>query len=276
MPAYIKRLTATGLVDVAYSATSLSDAATRESQAGVYTVSNTYHVTQTLLLGAHLDRLEDSARREHIDLRLDRARLRRSLRQMILEAGFGDVRFRITVPAAAPDSLTITLEPFEPPATALLHKGARCIATSALARRNPAAKSSDWMRQREALLAATPAGIYEVFLVGVDGGILEGSTSNFYAIKDGILHTAGKGMLAGISRKIVLTVGRGIVPICLEAPCLADLPAFSEAFLSSSSRGLIPVVEIDGRAIGKGKVGPVTQAMRRAYDSWVAQHLEEL
>ena len=276
MPAYIKRLTAEGLVDVGYSAASLNDAAKRESQAGVYTVSNTYNATQTLLLGAHLDRLEDSARREHIDLRLNRGRLRRALRQMILESGYGDVRFRITVPAAAPDSLTITLEPFEAPAAELMREGARCMATADLARRNPAAKSSDWMRQREALLAATPAGIYEVFLVGAQGSILEGSTSNFYAVMARELRTAGRGMLAGISRQIVLKICAGIIPLCLEAPRLADLPKFSEAFLSSSSRGLVPVVEINGRAIGSGKVGPITRALREAYDAWVSRHLEAL
>ena len=99
MPCLIRRLTASGLQTVDYSAESLADAAEFESRDGVYTVANTFHQTQTLKLDAHLDRLEDSARRVGIALDLDRARLRSSLREMILDSGYGDVRFRITVPA---------------------------------------------------------------------------------------------------------------------------------------------------------------------------------
>ena len=70
MPAIVKRLTAAGLADVDYAAASLDEAAAFEPRHGVYTVSNTHRRTQTLLLDAHLDRLEDSARREGFALRL--------------------------------------------------------------------------------------------------------------------------------------------------------------------------------------------------------------
>ncbi len=276
MPALVKRLTPAGLADVNYIAENLRDAARHEPCDGVYTVSNTYNSTQTLLLGAHLDRLEDSALREGISLQLDRNCLRRALRQMIVHSGYGDARFRISVPANAPDELLLTIEPFQPPAPHAIIEGVRCITTAAVARSNPASKSSMWMHQRESLLSAMPAGIYETFLVDSRGAILEGLTSNFYAVNNSQLLTAGDGVLAGISRKIVLEVCIGILPLRWHAPRLEDLPLFNEAFLTSSSRGIIPVVEIDGVAIGDGKVGLFTRKLRTAYDRWVADHLEEL
>lgn len=276
MPTLIKRLTPDGLADLSYSADTLREAARHEPVAGVYTVSNTFQQTRTLLLDAHLDRLEDSARREGIGLRLDRPRLRKALRQMILAAGFGDVRFRISAPAREPDTLTLSLEPYQPPPAELLREGARCLTTRDYARRNPAAKSSEWMSQRESLLADIPKGVYEVFLVDGSGAILEGTGSNFYAIRDDELLTAPYGVLAGISREIVYEVCGGIVNPLAEAPRLADLHQFDEAFLTSSSRGIIPVVEIDGVSIGSGSAGPLTNRLRQAYEQWVAARLEEL
>ena len=276
MPALVKRLTSAGLADVSYAAGSLRDAAQHEPNAGVYTVSNTCNSTQTLLLDAHLDRLEDSALRQGFSLKLDRSRLKRALRQMIINSRYGDVRFRISVPAYAPTELLLSIEPFQPPAPQVIDFGVHCLTSAAAQRDNPASKSSAWMHQRESILAAIPASIYEVFLLDSRRHILEGLTSNFYAVKDGVLLTADAGVLAGISRKIVHEASRGIIPWRWHAPHIDDLPDVSETFLSSSSRGIIPVVEIDGRPIADGKVGALTMMLRKAYDRWAAAHLEEL
>ena len=185
MPALVKRLTSAGLVDANILAESLRDAARLEPVDGVYTVASTYNSTQTLLLDAHFDRLEDSAARKGIALALDRSRIRRALRQMIVDSGYGDVRFRITVPAAAPEALTLSIEPHKAPPRDVIRRGVRCRTTATATRLDPAAKSCDWMRQRESLLSNLPPEIYEVFLLDRRGGILEGVTSNFYAVHEG-------------------------------------------------------------------------------------------
>lgn len=276
MPAIVKRLTPEGLKDVKYSANSLDDAAEFEARDGVYTVSNSYHVTQTLLLDAHLDRLEDSARRQGMTTICDRSRLRSALREMIVDSGYGDVRYRISVNMADPAAFLLSIEPYRPPSEAIRTRGARCLTSRAAGRRDPAAKTSDWMHMRKALQADMPAGTYETFLVNEESRILEGMTSNFYAIYGGQLYTAGDGMLEGISRRIVLEICQGLLPVHLQAPLRDDVTKFGEAFLSSSSRGIIAVVEIDGESIGDGKVGATTKILQRMYQSWVAAHLEEL
>lgn len=275
MPAKIRRLTRVGLFDLEIKANSLQDAARHEPREGVYTVSNTYNRTQTLLLDAHLDRLEDSARRERISLAYDRSQLKAALRALILEADYGDVRFRISAAAAAPAEMILSIEPYQPPSPSLIANGARC-QTSRAIRKNPASKSSGWMHRRRALEAAKPAGIYEVFLLDTQGNLLEGASSNVYVLLDGALHTAGSGVLAGVSRLILREVCAGIVPLRMQAANMADIDRFSEVFLTSSSRGIIPVIELDGKAIGDGTVGPITLALREAYQHWVEAHLEEL
>ncbi len=275
MPAIIKRLTKQGTVAVDSDARSLQEAAAREPRDGVYTVSNTYCRTKTLLLDAHLDRLDDSARRQGFALGYDRKLLRQALRKMIMESGYCDARFRLSVSAQAPEEALMSIEPFQAPASEWIQAGVRCI-TSNVARHNPAAKSSDWMHRRRALEAARPAGIFETFLLDRSGRLLEGSSSNVYVILDDELLTAASGILAGVSRMILLAVCEKIVPLRLEAPNIADIARFKEVFLTSSSRGLIPVVELDGEAIGDGCVGATTLALRSAYQAWVEAHLEEL
>ena len=276
MPTLIRLLTPAGLQTVDYAANSLAEAAQHEPHEGVYTVANTFERTKTLKLDAHLDRMEDSAARAGMALRLDRARLRAALRQMIEQADFGDVRFRITAPQAQPDRLILTIEPYQPPSEALVQTGVRVITVADSARHNPNAKTADWMHDRAQIERSLPEGVYTALLCDAQGFILEGVSSNFYAIIQGELRTAGHGVLPGIAQQIVFAVAQSILP-CRREPIHRDaLPSLDEAFLTSSSRGILPIVQIDDHIIGMGKPGAKTMALRAAYQSWAAAHLEPL
>lgn len=276
MPCHVKILTTKDLVDAPYTGESLNDTAQYEPSDGVYTITNTFHRTQVLMLEAHLDRLEDSARRASIPLRLDRVRLRYALRHMIEEAKWGDVRFRITVSKAKPDELTLAIEPFTPLSEDLITHGTHCITAVNSARTNPEAKTTDWMHYRTTLQNAMPAGIYDTFLCDEKGFLLEGLASNFYGIMDGVLRTADAGILKGISRQVVLEVAPSILAVDFLPIHISQLSRLQEAFLSSSSRGIVPVVSIDGLPIADGQVGTRTRALREAYAQWLRQHLQEL
>ena len=275
-PCTIRILAPDGLHDADYTADSLAEAVRYEPADGVYTLTNTYNTFQTLKLDAHLDRLEDSARRENIPLRLDRGALRAGLRRMITEAGYGDVRFRITAGRQSPDRLILSIEPFAPLPSELIARGIHCMTMPNAARRNPAAKSSGWLHTRAQIRGSLPDGIYEGLLLSPDGYILEGLSSNFYAILAGQLRTADTGILFGISRQIVLAVAPDVLSVNLTAVNVAELPNVSEAFITSSSRGIVPVVEIDGSAVGRGEPGEMTMALRRVYNDWIVAHLETL
>jgi len=273
-PCLIKTLTPAGLLDVPYTADSLADAVKYEPHDGVYTLTNTYNTFQVLKLDAHLDRLEDSARRENIPLRLDRRMLRAALRDMIVQASFGDVRFRVTVSCNQPDHLILSIEPFKPPLPEVYANGVLCITLPDSARHNPAAKTTGWMHDREQV--ALPEGIYTGLLLDSADRILEGVSSNFYAILNGELRTAGEGVLPGIAQQIVFAIVPDVLPIRKEAVHKDDIPHLEEAFITSSSRGILPVVEIDGFTIGDGKPGPYTRQLRERYLAWVEAHLEDM
>lgn len=276
MPCVVRLLTPAGLAPVTTSAQSLADAAQHEPVDGVYTVTNTHQTFKVVKLGAHLDRLEDSARRAGIPLQLDRARLRAALRQMIAESGFADVRFRVTVPARQPDQLILSIEPFTPLDPRLIAEGVRCVTLPDSARHDAAIKDSGWLHQRRHLADTLPHGVYEGLLLDARGYVLEGLSSNFYALHDDTLFTAGEGVLAGIARQIVLEVAAGALPMRMQPVHRDDLPRLAEAFITSSSRGIVPVVEIDGQAIGDGAPGPRTRSLRARYTARLDDLLEPL
>jgi branched-chain amino acid aminotransferase len=275
MPCFIRQLTPAGLQPVNYSGNSLVDAGQHEPQ-GVYTITNTYPNLQALKLDAHLARLEDSAQRDGIALTLDRAGLRAALRQVIVESGWDVVRFRITIPRETPEQPILSVEPFQPPAPEVYANGIRCVTVTSAHRDNPAAKTTGWMTARQSVQSAFPPGVTEGLLISESGAILEGLSSNFYAIIDGTLYTAEEGVLPGIGRQVVYEVAPSIVPLVREPVQASDIPRLDEAFITSASRGIVPVVEIDGVQLGSGKPGPMTQSLSAAYRDWVAAHLEDI
>lgn len=82
-------------------------------------------------------------------------------------------------------------------------------------------------------------------MVGADGSVLEGTQTNFYAVLGGSLVTAERGILKGTVRAVVLDVCRTHnIPVRLEAPNMSSIHEWEGAFISSTSRLLIPVGEI--------------------------------
>lgn len=279
----IRRLTPCGLEAVDYTASSLAEAAQYEPNDGVYTITNTYQCTKVLKFDAHMDRLVDSAARAGIPLDVPRSHIRATLRSMIENAPFGgqqeprgDVRFRVTVSADAPDCAIVSIEPFKPPSAETIARGVRCVTVRGSARENPAAKTTDWMHERAEVEKTLPEGIYTGLLLGDNDTILEGLSSNFYAVLDGALYTANEGVLPGISRQIVYEVAPRVLDVRKTPVRVDDIPRLSEAFITSSSRGVIPVIEIDGIVIGDGRPGAQTMAIRHEYLQWMRDHLEEL
>jgi branched-subunit amino acid aminotransferase/4-amino-4-deoxychorismate lyase len=267
-------LTPDGLSPTPYQAESLADAVHHEPR-GVYTVTRTFRGDHALLLDAHLDRLEQSAWLARMPLVLDRERLRGALRHLIHEAGFPDAKFRITIPADQPDCVFFALEPFQPVPADVMQNGAH-LKTVPLKRANPVAKMTDWMVVRRPTYTNLPPGVYEGLMVAGDGRILEGLSSNFYGVLEGRLRTAAEGVLEGIARQAVLELAPDILPVVLETLHLDDLPHLSEAIMTSSSRGVVPVTHIDGQPVGDGAIGPHTRAIQQEYHRWCETRIEPI
>ncbi len=267
-------LSARGLESTSYTATSLADAATKEPD-GVYTTARTYQRDRVLLFDDHIDRLEQSARLVGLNIQPDRKALRQALRTLIDQAGYAESRFRISAPHAAPDTLILSIEPYQPVPPDILEDGARCT-TVQIERHTPAAKTTAWMTDRKSATDNLPPGTYEGLLVTPEGALLEGLSSNFYAVLDGTLHTAGAGVLPGMAQKIVLSLAPDLLPVTLTPITINDLRFIDEAFISSAGRGVVPVIMVNTQVIGNMRPSSTTLALRDRYNAYADAHMELL
>jgi len=117
---------------------------------------------------------------------------------------------------------------------------------------------------------AVDRGCQETILIR-DGHVTEGAASNVFAVIDGIVVTppTGPHLLPGITRDLVLELatGHGIENREQDLPAEA-LTSAEEIWLTSSTRELVPVVEVDGHPIGDGRPGPLWERMYRIFQSY--------
>ncbi|WP_426166282.1 D-amino-acid transaminase [Sandarakinorhabdus sp. DWP1-3-1] len=107
---------------------------------------------------------------------------------------------------------------------------------------------------------ARAAGAFEAWLVAEDGTLREGSSTNAWIVKDGRLltHPLSESILPGIARSALIDLARGAkIPVDERPFSLAEALAADEALLTSTTAPLLPVVRIDGQAIGTGTPGPI-------------------
>lgn len=242
---------------------------------GVYSALRTFNHNQFLYLHRHLARTVKSMRLLGWDYALDEARLRRALHSVCTAYPLPEARVRFDVLAAPATELgtgsreLVALMPFTPVPPALYAQGVRVGLARDLHRVRPLAKTADFAIQRRAYQIG--GAIYEYILLDEADRLLEGTGTNFYGVRDGVLYTAGEGVLAGITREIILELAPQVgIPVRQEAVRLADVLALQEAAISGSSRGLLPVVQIGEQVVGDGRVGPVCRRLGAAYDAFVA------
>lgn len=132
-------------------------------------------------------------------------------------------------------------------------------------RENAAAKDSSWVADRAPLEALMRNDINELLLTTASGELVEGSQTNFYAIRDGVVYTAGEGVLAGTVRRLLLEVcEREGVPVVLSPPKLEEVGDWEAALISSTSRLLLPIDEL--YVPSKGKMSEAAD-LRRSFDN---------
>src|SRR5262249_26786749 len=125
----------------------------------------------------------------------------------------------VTTPGG-PARIVIGVAPLVPLPDRFLTEGVQVGVAHELARATPRAKSARFALERRPHPLAVQDD-YDRLLLDPPGRILEGTSCNFFAIRDAALHTAAEGMLEGITRKFILELaGRMGVPIVLEAPRL--------------------------------------------------------
>ena len=118
--------------------------------------------------------------------------------------------------------------------------------------------------------AAKDAGVDDAIMVR-DGIALEGAHQNFWGVFDGtvVTHPATHQILPGITRGVVLELAEELgIPVEQRAVAVEELPLADELFFTGTTGEVKPCVEVDGRQVGGGRVGPVT---RRLSDAFLAR-----
>jgi branched-chain amino acid aminotransferase len=153
-------------------------------------------------------------------------------------------------------------------------------------RDNPRAKLTQFIATAAAYRAQLEAGVNEMLMIGEDGSILEGLSSNFFGVVGGVLRSANEGVLNGITRSVVLDLAKAAgIPVELRGVRYQDWPTLDECFITSASRGVLPVIQIDEhviaplrgrRSAGPGQPGPITRRLVQEFTAWVQKELDEI
>jgi branched-chain amino acid aminotransferase len=138
---------------------------------------------------------------------------------------------------------------------------------------DPKIKSLNYLNNILVKIEANQAGVMEALMLTGDGYVSEGSGDNIFIYRKGVLMTPPPylGILEGITRAAVIDLARGEGITVQEAPFTRhDLYVSDECFLTGTAAEVIPVIEVDARAIGSGRPGPVTRRLMELFRNLTA------
>ena len=250
---------------------------------GIYETIRTYNRVP-FLFERHVARLRASAKHIQLDIPVDNDTLAAAIDKTVAAAGeMKEAYIRVLVTrgvgeltydlkATPVSSLIIIVKPADDPAPRVTEDGIQISLVSILRNHpgsvNPIIKSNNLLNNALAMQEAHRRGGEEGRMCNYRGELSECSQSNFFMIRDGVVLTpkSAAGLLEGVTRAFLFEVGRDIgVTVRDETLYPKDLDTADEAFITSTTRELSPVVRIDDRVIGTGKPGPITRRLLEAY-----------
>lgn len=219
---------------------------------------------QPIFLEDHLDRFFQSAKEMHLADSLDREQLKASLAalmnsnqiansgiKMILTGGFSDDGYTVNTP-----NLILTQVPFEIDKNTI-HKDFKLMSYPHQ-RQLPSIKTIDYLQaiRLKPLITAKEA---DDVLYHHNGYVRECPRANLFMVKGKEIITPETEILKGITRSKILKMELPGYRIVAKDFLLSELAEADEVFISSSTKNAYPVIAIDGKTIGNGKMGKVSQ-----------------
>jgi len=256
----------------------------------IYETLRTYN-QKPFLFSRHFERLKRSAKAVFMKLPCSREELFEETLRTIKAAGDAtEHRVRITITRGAGDvspdpescdtpSVIIFATPLAPLPEKIYEKGVEVIVSSFYRSRQLGdAKTGNLLRSVLAMREARAAGAFEAITLTSEGKLSDGITSNICLIQGSTLLTPSveSGILEGITRAVVLDLakraGLDVVEALLD---LSEIDKSNELFLTSSTRGVVPIVRVAGKPVGAGQPGPGTRQLIEAYRQEVGRLLLE-
>jgi branched-chain amino acid aminotransferase len=250
---------------------------------GVYETLRTYN-GQPFLFDRHMRRLRNSAGMIALPIPLAdpeiEARFLETLNAAELRGGPGQeayIRLMVTRgvgdlsydPSVCPtSSLVVIVKPQVDPQPETFERGVRVALVSTVRNHpgsvNPMIKSNNLLNNAIAMQEAFRRGCYEGVMRNYRGELAECTTANIFVVKGRTALTPplDAGLLPGITREFLFEIGAERNVQVREAVLKdEDLFGADEAFLTSTTREIVPIVQVDDRKIGSGTPGPVTQTL---------------
>ena len=232
----------------------------------------------------HLDRFDRSLAELRIAPPMGRAALLRVLRELRRRnrLGEGIVYLQATrgvaprdhpFPARAATSLVATAARRPPPDPEVLETGKAAVTVPDNRWGRCDIKSTSLLPNILAKQAAREAGAYEAILVDADGNVTEGSSTNVWIVTptgELVTRALDHGILAGVTRASVMRLAHGLGLTLEERRFTADEARRArEAFVTSATSYVTPVVRIDDSTIGNGRPGSTARALFEAYADYM-------
>ena len=251
---------------------------------GIYETMRTYN-ERPFLYERHMRRMRNSARMIALDVPFTDADLAAEIRdtraaadlkgaeayiRVLVTRGIGELTYD---PHATPTpSVVIIVKPQVDPPPEAYERGVRVVIVDVVRNHpdtvNPLIKSNNLLNCVLAGQQAIRRGGYEGIMRNYRGELSECTTANLFVVKDGIARTPPleSGLLLGITREFLFEVGKD-VGIALREQVLRDEDLFraDEVFLTSTTREVVPIVNVDDRTIGNGQPGPITKRLLEGF-----------
>lgn len=136
----------------------------------------------------------------------------------------------------------------------------------------PTAKSTNYLTAVYAQQQAKKNDAIEAVYVDKESRVLEGTTSNFFGVKQGSIVTPPDGILQGITRKTIINLVKKDYALEQRHITTDELKEFDEVFITASNKEVVPIVRIDNMTVGSGDIGPVTQDIMKRFKKFTSEY----
>jgi D-alanine transaminase len=227
----------------------------------------------------HFERLERSLRGIRMELPFTRAAFRIKVAELLrlnrlsngalyLQVSRGVAPRNHRIPDGMHASVVMTVRPLREVPAEIIEKGVPVITVPDIRWKRPDIKSVALLPNILAKDDAVQRNVYEAWLVNDDGIVTEGTSTNAWIVKHGrlITHPAISAILNGVTRLALMKIAEDLGIAVDQRPfSVVEAYAADEAFLSSTTAFLVPIVKIDDTEIGAGTPGPIATELLARY-----------
>lgn len=244
---------------------------------GVFDFLRTYN-GRPFFLKKHLGRLKGSAKMLNLKLPVSLTELAAAINKLLLKNKFKESTIRIVLTGGkTSDGITcrkptlfILVEKLQKLPFSVYQKGVKLI-THKYQREIPEAKTLNYITAASLQSLRKSKKAFEILYTS-GGLVLEATTSNFFIFRNNTLITPKNKILTGITRDVVIKLAQSKFKVEERDISFQGLSRATEALITATSKEIVPVVKIDSKLIGNGKVGKNTKYLMDLFHQYTKKY----